>query len=153
MKPKSIVITTPSTLEAGARTQPVLPRWVLSGAPVTRTWDVLRSHDLTSDIVIWECSAGRFECQYTQDEAVIVVEGEDFITDETGQERRLGPGDLGFFPVGTSCTWRIPERVRKIAILRDVAASRIRAKSVEAASPDRGNPRRQAARRRTTSYR
>jgi len=90
MKPKSIVITTPSTLEPGARTQPVLPRWVLSGAPVTRTWDVLRSHDLTSDIVIWECSAGCFECQYSQDEAVVIVEGEVFITDEKGEERRLG---------------------------------------------------------------
>ncbi len=119
MKPKSIVITTPSAFEPGARTQPVLPHWVLSGAPVTRTWDVLRSHDLTSDVVIWECSAGRFECPYTQDEAVIIVEGEVFITDETGQERRLGPGDLGFFPAGTSCIWRIPARVRKIAILRE----------------------------------
>jgi len=119
MKPQSIVITTPSTLETGARTQPVLPRWVLSGAPVTRTWDVLRSHDLTSDIVIWECSAGCFECQYSQDEAVVIVEGEVFITDEKGEERRLGPGDLGFFPAGTACLWRIPERVRKIAILRE----------------------------------
>ena len=119
MKPKPIVITTPSTLEPGARAQPILPRWVLSGAPVTRTWDVLRSHDLTSDIVIWECTAGRFECPYTQDEAVIIVEGEVFITDEKGEERRLGPGDLGFFPAGTSCVWRIPERVRKIAILRE----------------------------------
>jgi hypothetical protein len=31
----------------------------------------------------------------------------------------LGPGDLGFFPAGTSCIWRIPERVRKVAILRE----------------------------------
>ena len=61
---------------------------------MTRTWKVLRSHDLTSDIIVWECTAGRFECQYSQDEAVIIVGGEVFITDEKGEERRLGPGDL-----------------------------------------------------------
>ncbi len=119
MTPKSIVITTPATFELGAQTQPVLPRWVLSGVPVTRTWNVVRSHDLTSDIVVWECTAGRFECHYHQDEAVIVVAGEAFITDDKGEERRLGPGDLGFFPAGTSCIWRVPESVRKIAILRE----------------------------------
>jgi uncharacterized protein len=117
--PKSIVITTPATFDHGAQTQPVLPRWVLSGAPVTRTWNVLRSRDLTSDIVVWECTAGRFTCQYSQDEAVMIVAGEVFITDQKGEERRLGPGDLGFFPAGTSCIWRVPESVRKIAILRE----------------------------------
>jgi uncharacterized protein len=116
---RSILITTPASFDEGARTQPVLPRWVLTGRPVTRTWDVLRSHDLTSDIVVWECTAGRFECHYSQDETVMVVGGEVFITDEKGEERRLGPGDLGFFPAGTSCVWRVPESVRKIAVLRE----------------------------------
>jgi len=119
MSRTSIVITTPATFELGARTAPVAPRWVLAGEPITRTWNVLRSHDLTSDIMVWECSAGRFECRYRQDEAVMIVEGEVFITDESGEERRLGPGDLGFFPAGSSCIWRIAERVRKIAILRE----------------------------------
>jgi hypothetical protein len=49
----------------------------------------------------------------------MVVSGEVFITDEKGEEQRLGPGDLGFFPAGTSCVWRVPERVRKIAVLRE----------------------------------
>jgi uncharacterized cupin superfamily protein len=80
---------------------------------------VVRSHDLTSDVVVWECTAGRFECHYYQDETVMVVAGEVFITDEKGEERRLGPGDLGFFPAGTSCIWRVPESVRKIAVLRE----------------------------------
>jgi len=86
---------------------------------MTRTWNVLRSHDLTSDIVVWECTAGLFTCHYRQDETVVIVDGEVFITDDTGVERRLGPGELGFFPAGSSCKWRIPEKVRKIAILRE----------------------------------
>ena len=99
--------------------QPVLPRWVLSGVPMTRTWQVLRSHDWTSDIVVWECTAGSFECHYNKDETVMVVSGEVFVTNENGVERRLGPGDLGFFPAGTSAVWRVPDRVRKIAVLRE----------------------------------
>jgi uncharacterized cupin superfamily protein len=119
MNARSIVVIRPVTFESGAQLQPVLSRWVVSGAPITRTWKVLRSRDLTSDIVVWECTEGCFECHYTQDETVMVVDGEVFITDEKGEEQRLGPGDLGFFPAGTSCVWRVPERVRKIAVLRE----------------------------------
>ncbi len=116
---KSIILTTPPTFELGAQTQPILPSWVISGAPVSRTWNVARSHDLMSNIVVWECTAGRFEWHYSNDETIMVVSGEVFITNEKGEERRLGPGDLGFFPSGTSCTWRVPERVRKISVLRE----------------------------------
>jgi uncharacterized cupin superfamily protein len=86
---------------------------------MTRTWKVLRSHDWTEDILVWECTAGRFECHYSQDETVMVVSGEVFITDQNGEEQRLGPGDLGFFPAGTSAVWRVPVCVRKIAVLRE----------------------------------
>ncbi len=119
MSPQSIVVTRPVSFESGAQFQPVLSHWVLSGEPVTRTWKVLRSHDWTEDIVVWECTKGCFECHYSQDETVMVVSGEVFITDEKGEEQRLGPGDLGFFPAGTSCVWRVPDRVRKIAVLRE----------------------------------
>ena len=119
MSPKSILIAEPRTFDAGAGAQPIPSRWVLSGTPETRTWRVLRSRDLTEDIVVWECTAGRFRCDYSQDETVMVVSGEVFITHANDEERRLGPGDLGFFPAGTSCVWRVPEKVRKIAVLRE----------------------------------
>jgi len=115
---ESIVITRPLTFEPGAKAEPVVPAWVLEGVPLTRFWDVVRSRDRTSNIVVWECTAGRFEWHYTSDETVVVISGEVFITTQKGEEQRLGPGDLGFFPAGTSCVWRVPERVRKIAILR-----------------------------------
>jgi len=91
----------------------------LSGSPVTRTVNVVRSRDWTSNIVVWECSAGCFRWHYVKDETLVVISGEAFISDDNGQERRLGPGDLGFFPAGTSCIWRVPEGVKKIAILRE----------------------------------
>ena len=44
--------------------------------------------------------------------------GEVFISTENGGERRLGPGDMAFFPAGASCEWRIADRVRKVAVMR-----------------------------------
>jgi uncharacterized cupin superfamily protein len=66
----------------------------------------------------WYCSAGRFNWHYSEDEILVVVDGEAFITDEHGTERRLGPGDMGFFPAGSSATWRITGHVRKFAMVR-----------------------------------
>ena len=61
--------------------------------------------------------AGRGQ-QDAEDEILVVVSGEAFITDEKGEEHRLGPGDMGFFPAGSSCIWRITDHVRKFAMVR-----------------------------------
>jgi hypothetical protein len=118
MQSKSILVTTPA-FDGGSAAPSVISTNVLSGMPIMRTWNILRSHDLTSDLMAWECTAGQFECRYWQDEVVMIVSGEVFVTDEKGEERRLGPGDVGFFPAGTTSIWRVPERVRKIAVLRE----------------------------------
>lgn len=112
---KSIVI------EPGASTDlepaPITPRWIVAGTPEAQSKLLAKSHDRTSSIMIWECTAGRFNWHYNVDETVVIISGEVFIT-EKGKERRLGQGDMAFFPAGSSCTWRVPERVKKIAILR-----------------------------------
>ena len=48
---------------------------VLNDAPLTHTWQMLRSHDRTSRNV-WECTARRFEWDYTSDETGVIVSGE-----------------------------------------------------------------------------
>ena len=117
---KSIVIATPSTIALEPKPEPLPADWVLSGTPEARSKMLVRSHDWTSSIVAWECTAGSFHWHYNQDEAIMVVSGEAFMTTEKGDpERRFGPGDLGFFPAGTTCTWRVPEGIRKIAVLRE----------------------------------
>jgi uncharacterized cupin superfamily protein len=55
---------------------------------------------------------------YRLDEMVHVISGEVFVTDETGLERRLGPGDMAFFPAGSHSLWRVPVAVRKLAVCR-----------------------------------
>ena len=114
-----IITTRPSAIELGHDVVPILPGWILSGSPVTRVRDLIRSRDWMSRLVIWECTAGTFNWRYCQDEMLVVVDGEVFVTNEEGEERRLGPGDLAFFPAGSSSTWRVPERVRKVAVVRE----------------------------------
>ena len=78
-----------------------------------------RSHDWTSHIVVWECTDGLFKWYYPQDEIMVVISGEAFLIEGEGKERRFGPGDLGYFPAGTSCTWRVPQGIRKVAVVRE----------------------------------
>jgi len=115
----SIVITSPLTIELKSEAKPITGSWLLSGTPVTRTESLGRSHDFTTNNVIWECSAGRFDWHYVQDEALVVISGEAFISNGNGEERRLGPCDFAFFPAGSTATWRVPELVRKVAIVRE----------------------------------
>jgi uncharacterized cupin superfamily protein len=116
---KSILMATPATEELEPEGRPILPNWVLNGTPVSRTKNLARSNDWTSNMVIWECSAGTFNWFYTQDEMLFVVSGEAYIINSKGKESRLVPGDFGFFPAGTSCTWRVPHCVRKVAVIRE----------------------------------
>lgn len=96
-----------------------IPRdWILNGTPEARSKELAKSHDGTSSIIVWDCTAGRFNWHYSKDEMVVVIAGEAFITNEKGDERRLGPGDMGFFPAGTSCTWHITDCLRKVAVVR-----------------------------------
>src|SRR2546428_3366660 len=54
---RMIVTATPATLDLD---QPgsIPPAWVLSGNPETRSKMLGRTHDWTSNIVVWECGAG-----------------------------------------------------------------------------------------------
>jgi uncharacterized protein len=113
---RSIVLAAADLVEL--EPDPISPAWILSGTPEARNKVLMKSHDRTSSIVVWECTAGRFEWHYGEDETVVVISGEVFISTGNGEERRLGRGDMGFFPAGTSCTWRVPDRIKKIAILR-----------------------------------
>ena len=113
---KSIV--TEAANLAALEPSPISPNWILDGTPQARNKVLARSHDRTSWVVVWECTAGRFNWHYSEDETVVVISGEVFITTEKGEERRLGPGDMGFFPAGSSCTWRVNDCVKKVAFLR-----------------------------------
>ncbi len=114
--PKSIVIAATATADLGPA--PITPGWILNGTPKTRSKEVARSHDRTSHVMVWDCSAGRFTWHYNKDETLVVLSGEAFVTNEKGEEHRIGPGDVVFFPAGTSSTWHVPNYIKKVAFLR-----------------------------------
>ena len=107
-----------SSMTEGLKPAPIHRDWILEGTPEARKKDLARSEDGTSWNMFWECTAGRFNWHYDNDETAFIVSGEVFITTGTTRERRFGPGDMIFFPAGSSCTWRIPVLVKKFAVLR-----------------------------------
>jgi uncharacterized cupin superfamily protein len=114
---KLIVLDTAATAVLDA--EPIPADWILSGTPAARSKRLAKSHDFTSYIMVWDCSPGRFNWHYNKDEGLVVVSGEVFITNEKGEERRLGPGDWAFFPAGSSATWRVTSHLRKVAFLKE----------------------------------
>ena len=114
---KSIVLASAATM-VDLEPAPISRDCILSGTPEARSKLLAKSYDGTSYVVVWECSAGRFMWHYIEDETVTITSGEVFITAKKGRECRLSQGDMGFFPAGTSCEWRVNDRVRKVAVLR-----------------------------------
>lgn len=112
----SIVIADPATV--ALEPAPIEPDWIVEGNPKASAKELARSNDGTSVVVAWSCTAGRFHWHYKVDETVHVISGEVFVTNEHGVERRLGPGDMAFFPAGSSSVWRVPASVRKLAVCR-----------------------------------
>jgi uncharacterized protein len=97
---------------------PIAPGWIVEGTPQARARELARSADGTSVVIAWSCTAGRFNWHYGVDEMVHVISGDAFVTDENGVERRLGPGDMAFFPAGSRSLWRVRVAVRKLAVCR-----------------------------------
>ena len=115
--PQSFVLGTAADVDL--ESEPIPADWILSGTPVASSKKVAKSDDFTSYVMVWDCTPGSFTWHYNKDETLVVVSGEVFITDEKGQERRLGPGDFAFFPGGSSATWRVTSQLRKVAVLRE----------------------------------
>jgi uncharacterized cupin superfamily protein len=97
---------------------PIPQRWIIEGAPQARSKRLAASADGTSTIIAWSCTAGRFRWNYPVDETIHVISGEVFVTDEKGTVRRVGPGDMVFFPAGSQSVWHVPHYVRKFAVCR-----------------------------------
>jgi uncharacterized cupin superfamily protein len=111
---QQVVAANPATVELAA--SPFPAEWILEGRPQARATAIARSGDGAMTVIAWSCTKGRFRWQYDVDELAHILSGEVFITDESGTERRLGPGDSVFFASGSTCLWRITEDIRKVAV-------------------------------------
>jgi ethanolamine utilization protein EutQ (cupin superfamily) len=69
-------------------------------------------------MLVWECTAGRFNWFYGIDESVYVVEGSMRLKDSNGNQRLVNAGDTVFFPAGSHAEWTVDKYVKKVAFLR-----------------------------------
>jgi uncharacterized protein len=109
-----VVTANPATVELSP--SPFPSEWILDGCPQARATAIAHSRDGAMTVIAWSCTKGRFRWQYRVDEMVHILSGEVIITDQTGTERRLGPGDTAFFPAGSSSVWQVIQDVRKVAV-------------------------------------
>jgi uncharacterized protein len=94
---------------------PIEPDWIREGKPEARSRVLERSSDGLACSIVWECTAGKFEWFYDIDETLYILEGGVTVSDERTPPRRLGPGDVVFFPKGSRAQWRVESYVRKVA--------------------------------------
>ena len=110
----SNVIANPATVELFPSSFPA--EWVLEGSPQARATSIAASQDGAMTVIAWSCTKGRFRWHYQVDEMCHILSGEVFITDQSGIERRLGPGETVLFPAGSVSVWRVTQDVRKVAV-------------------------------------
>jgi uncharacterized cupin superfamily protein len=109
-----VITANPATVELFP--SPLLAEWVLEGSPQAKATAIAHSRDGAMTVIAWSCTKGRFRWQYQVDEMVHILSGEVIITDQSGTERRLGPGDTALFPAGSSSVWQVIQDVRKVAV-------------------------------------
>jgi uncharacterized cupin superfamily protein len=114
--PEAIVIT--ATAAADLEPQPIPSEWILARSPEARAKLLAKSHDGASRIMVWECTAAGSTGITARTGPVVVIAGEVFVTTEIGEERRLGEGDMGFFPAGSSAIMARPRSDQKSSGLR-----------------------------------
>jgi hypothetical protein len=96
---------------------PIPAEWIIEGEPRSRVGTLSKSADNFTTTFIWSCTKGRFHWHFEADETVHIMEGEVFVTDDDGTERRLSPGSVALFRAGSHSVWHVPEFVKKIAFI------------------------------------
>jgi len=114
--PNPVIFAAPADVDLDPA--PIPADWIIEGNPQARSKRLAASADGTSTVMAWSCTAGRFKWHYTVDETIHLISGEVFVTDEKDNVRRVGPGEMVFFPAGSVSTWYIPDHVRKFAVCR-----------------------------------
>jgi uncharacterized cupin superfamily protein len=94
---------------------PIEAGWITKGKPEARNRVLCAARDGSAWTMLWECSAGSFAWHYTFDETIHFLEGGARITGPDGITHDFGPGDMAFFPTGTSAHWSVDRHVKKLA--------------------------------------
>jgi uncharacterized cupin superfamily protein len=99
----------------GLVSAPIPRSWVLEGNPVARDKRLTGGVDRLPSTLMWDCTAGRFNWFYQDEEVAHVLEGSVVIEDTAGVRQWLRTGDTFLFPAGSQYLWTVPNYIRKIA--------------------------------------
>lgn len=105
---------------------PIPKAWILEGDPTARSKRLAVSTDQLAATWMWDCTAGRFNWFYDDDETIHVLEGSALVQDAAGVQRRLQAGDTYVFPAGSWYQWTVPDYVRRIAFLHPPLSRELR---------------------------
>jgi uncharacterized protein len=98
----------------GLTPAPIPRAWIIEGNPVARDRRLVDSGGRLPRTLMWDCTAGRFDWFYKDDEVAHVLEGLAIIEDAAGVRQMLHTGDTFLFPAGSRYQWTVPNYVRKI---------------------------------------
>ena len=107
-----------SNTKVELKSAPINPAWIVEGMPTARNAELSRSRDGTACTLIWDCTPGKFMWHYDTEETIHILEGSIVLDDGNAPARRLGSGDVVFFPAGAKVHWTVEEHVRKLAFFR-----------------------------------
>lgn len=110
----------------GLLPSPIPQAWLIEGSPVARSRRLAVSTDQLATTWMWDCTAGRFNWFYDDDEFVHVLEGSAIIEDAAGSQQRLEAGDTFLFPAGSRYQWTVHDYVRRIAFLHPPLSRELR---------------------------
>jgi uncharacterized protein len=114
--PRTAIVHGKTSVEL--KSAPIQRDWILEGSPVARNAELSRSQDRTACTLVWDCTPGKFVWHYDTDETIHILEGSIVLDDGVAPARRLGPGDVVFFPAGAVVHWTVETHVRKLAFFR-----------------------------------
>ncbi len=102
------------------RDAPINPDWILDGKPNARNRVLANSSDGSARIIVWECTAGKFNWFYAIDETLVIQEGSAIIFEGTLPPRTIKAGDVVFFPKGAHVVWHVENYVYKVAFCHEI---------------------------------
>jgi uncharacterized cupin superfamily protein len=97
---------------------PINEEWIIEGSPKAHGAVLSGSVDQTAFTALWTCTAGKFCWVYYIDETIHFLDGSASI-DDGSVLQHFGPGDVVFFPTGTTAVWTVENYVHKLAFCRN----------------------------------
>lgn len=89
------------------------PNWILSGQPVFRGSETVRSPDGRIVSGLWSCDGpASFVWHFGHDETVHLIDGQVEV-EYLGRRFTILPGDTATFHAGTKAVWHVPEHATK----------------------------------------